>query len=163
MSKEHLIPWRPGQSGNPLGHHLSIHGFAAQIRRATGNGQQLISFFKDVLEGNPISRPGRKPLIPDLDQRIEAARWLADRGWGRAKEFLEISGETTTAAQRLELLKRLSDDERGQLRALLEKTLRPVHDVPDSAPVLPTSNDGGLGHEASTDPSPSDPSHDTPA
>ena len=108
MSKEHLIPWRPGQSGNPLGHHLSIHGFAAQIRRATGNGQQLISFFKDVLEGNPITRPGRKPLIPDLDQRIEAARWLADRGWGRAKEFLEITGETTSAAQRLELLRRLS-------------------------------------------------------
>ncbi len=159
MSKEHLIPWRPGQSGNPLGHHLSIHGFAAQIRRATGNGQQLISFFKDVLEGNPITRHGRKPLIPDLDQRIEAARWLADRGWGRAKEFLEITGETTSAAQRLELLRRLSDDERVQLRGLLEKTLRPVQDVPDRTPALPTSNDDGLEHDAPTAPSSSDTSH----
>jgi hypothetical protein len=59
---------------------------------------------------------------PTLDQRIDAAAWLADRGWGKAKETIELTGEASPA-QRLELLKRLSEDERAQLRGLLQRAL----------------------------------------
>ena len=104
---------------------------ATLIRRTSGAGAELVAFFFAVLRGKPISRPGSpKPHRPTLDQRIAAAQWLADRGWGKAKELVELTSETTTPAQRLALLRRLSDDERAQLRALLAKALA----TPDPEP-----------------------------
>ena len=69
---------------------------------------------------------GRKISIlyvrPTLDQRVDAAAWLADRGWGKAKETIELTGEASPA-QRLELLRRLSDEDRVQLQGLLQRAL----------------------------------------
>ena len=45
-------------------------------------------------------------IRPTLDQRIDAAARLLDRGWGKAKEIIELTGEASPA-QRLELLRRL--------------------------------------------------------
>jgi hypothetical protein len=59
-----------------------------------------------------------------------AAQWLADRGWGKAKEIIELTGDApATPEQRLALLRRLSDDERATLRGLLAKALA-TPDVP---------------------------------
>ena len=105
---------------------------ATLIRRTSGAGAELVAFFFAVLRGEPISRPGSpKPHRPTLDQRIAAAQWLADRGWGKAKELVELTGDAPpTAEQRLAVLRRLSDDERAQLGALLAKALA----TPDPEP-----------------------------
>jgi hypothetical protein len=70
---------------------------------------------------------------PTLDQRIDAAAWLADRGWGKAKETIELTGEASPA-QRLELLRRLSDEDRAQLRGLLQRALEAKTTQPSEEP-----------------------------
>jgi hypothetical protein len=95
---------------------------AAEVRRRTHNGRALVDFFMNVLEGRPIERPGRRPLTPNIDHQIVAANWLSDRGYGRPKETLEVLDQSSQT-QRLELLRKLSDDERAQLRAILTKAL----------------------------------------
>jgi hypothetical protein len=80
-------PWRPGQTGNPRGGAVALLNLARRIRRASGEGQELVDFYFAVMRGQPIAVPGRRnPLVPTLDHRMHAASWLADRGWGRARE-----------------------------------------------------------------------------
>jgi hypothetical protein len=128
--------WKPGQTGNPVGSQAPLRSFAARIRQETGYGREIAAFYLAIMRGEPIKMPhkvvrrgryGKKTIQalyvrPTLDQRIDAAAWLADRGWGKAKETIELTGEATPA-QRLELLRRLSDDEREQLRGLLQRAL----------------------------------------
>jgi hypothetical protein len=52
-------PWRPGQSGNPRGGAVSLFSLAARIRRASGDGQELVDFFFSVFRGQAIPVPGR--------------------------------------------------------------------------------------------------------
>ena len=54
---------------------------------------------------------------------MHAANWLADRGWGRARETIELAGEETSPADRLRMLRQLSDEERATLRGILTKAL----------------------------------------
>jgi hypothetical protein len=128
--------WQPGQTGNPAGNQAPLRSFAVRIRQETGYGREIAAFYLAIMRGEPIKMPhkvirrgryGKKTIQalyvrPTLDQRIDAAAWLADRGWGKAKETIELTGEATPA-QRLELLRRLSDDEREQLRSLLQRAL----------------------------------------
>jgi hypothetical protein len=124
VSVKHLRPpWQPGQSGNPLGVNRGVFALAAEIRRATGQGRRLVALYLAVAEGRLIPVPGGRAQLPTLEQRLAAAAWLADRGWGRAKEILELQDDSSSQAQRLALLRRLSGDERAQLRALLAKAL----------------------------------------
>jgi hypothetical protein len=133
-------PWMAGQSGNPSGGAAPLIRMAQMIRETSGFGRELIEFHFSVMRGQAISRPGSpKPHRPSLDQRLQAAEWLASRGWGRAREVVEMIGETSTPAQRLELLRRLSDGERATLRSLLAKALSasPANDATaDGAPAL---------------------------
>jgi hypothetical protein len=131
-----VYSWRPGQTGNPAGTGAPLRSFAAHIRAQTGWGREIAAFYLAIMRGEPIKMPekvikrgrnGKKRIAvqyirPTLDQRIDAAAWLADRGWGKAKETIELTGEATPA-QRLELLRRLSEDERTQLRSLLQRAL----------------------------------------
>jgi hypothetical protein len=83
---------------------------------------------------SPRPSRARYPQRPKIEHRLIAAQWLADRGWGKAKELIELTGDaTTTPEQRLAILRRLSDDERGQLRQLLAKALSsaPAPAAPD--------------------------------
>jgi hypothetical protein len=59
-----LRPWRPGESGNPLGGSISALGLAAEVGRRTKNGRELVEFFLSVLHGESIPRPGHRPLLP---------------------------------------------------------------------------------------------------
>jgi hypothetical protein len=109
---------------------------AQMIREMSGFGRELVEFHLAVLRGQAISRPGSpKPHRATLDQRLQAAEWLASRGWGRAREIIEMVGETTPE-RRFELLKRLSDREREALRALLAKALAANDATADGAPAL---------------------------
>jgi hypothetical protein len=120
-----LRPWRVGESGNPAGRSLSLVNLAWEARRATDGGRELIRLQLAIARGEEIPVPGRaRGQRPTIDQRQQAIAWLADRAFGKAKEIIELAGEASPP-QRLELLRRLSDPEREQLRGLLAKALAP--------------------------------------
>lgn len=70
-----LRPWVKGQSGNPKGRSP---GLASRVRKATDDGEDLVKFMTDVLHGRVQGSSVR--------DRIEAAKWLGDRGHGKAVE-----------------------------------------------------------------------------
>jgi len=74
-------PFRPGQSGNPGGRP---RGLAGRIREATREGADLVTFAMRVLNGET-----RGVTMRD---RLEALYWLADRGWGKPVQSVELSG-----------------------------------------------------------------------
>ena len=76
-------PFRPGQSGNPGGRPKGAVVLAALIREQTADGAELVDFMLNVLRGR------RKA---PLRLRMEAAAWLADRGFGKALQQLELGG-----------------------------------------------------------------------
>jgi hypothetical protein len=118
-----LRPWRVGESGNPAGRSISLVNLALEVRRATRGGRELVELQLAIARGEEILVPGRaRGQRPNLDQRMAACAWLADRGWGKAREVIELAGEASPS-QRLELLRRLSDSEREQLRGLLTRAL----------------------------------------
>jgi hypothetical protein len=69
----------PGASGNSGGRP---RGLVQRIREATDNGQQLADFILDVFRGEV---EGVK-----LRDRVEAATWLADRGFGRPVQAMNV-------------------------------------------------------------------------
>lgn len=71
----HLKPWKKGQSGNPGGRPK---GLAADIRAKTNNLAAQIEMMIQISLGQ-VS----KATVRD---RIEATKWLADRGHGRSVE-----------------------------------------------------------------------------
>ena len=60
-----------GQNGNPSGRPK---GFRAYIKESTDEGSELIEFVLSVFRGEHGE---------DTRQRMDAATWLADRGFGR--------------------------------------------------------------------------------
>lgn len=71
-----------GQSGNPGGRPK---GLVKAIREQTSDGEQLVSFMLEVFRGEVA---GVK-----VKDRIDAATWLADRGFGKPVQALEHSGK----------------------------------------------------------------------
>ena len=61
----------PGQSGNPSGRPKA---FRAYIKESTADGTDLIEFVLSVFRGDHGE---------DIRQRMDAATWLADRGFGK--------------------------------------------------------------------------------
>ena len=59
-----------GQSGNPGGRPL---GFREQIKQSTADGNELVDVVLAVLRDQTASNR----------ERMEAATWLADRGFGK--------------------------------------------------------------------------------
>lgn len=74
----------PGHSGNPGGRPK---GLAERVRRATHDGKTIVDFMISVARGMKID--GRKPRLCD---RMEATKWLADRGWGKPVQAMEHLG-----------------------------------------------------------------------
>ena len=117
-------PWQPGESGNLRGPTGGLFQMAAEIRRRTGNGSDVGDVSHGRGGGEADSAGGGRVQHPRLEHRLDAAQWLADRGWGKAKEIIELKDESvTTPEQRLALLRRLTDEERATLRAILAKAL----------------------------------------
>ena len=78
-------------------------GLASMIRRQTKDGAILVRRMYQLFMGEKVKKtiiaPGSgkiveievRPSVPDM---IEAGKWLADRGWGKALEIVHIEGET---------------------------------------------------------------------
>lgn len=111
MSEQHLGPHRyqPGESGNPRGRPR--HALAYAIRRIT-NPDEIARFAYDV-----FSSPRRS-----IKLRVWAAEFLADRGWGRPVQQVELDaaiGQVTVSAGFD--LGQLSADQRKALFDLLRQ------------------------------------------
>jgi Family of unknown function (DUF5681) len=79
------VPGRPfakGQSGNPGGRPK---GIVRAIRELTRDGDDLVAFVVRVFRGEV---DGVK-----LRDRLEAATWLADRGFGKPTQGVELAGK----------------------------------------------------------------------
>jgi hypothetical protein len=133
------------------GRSISLVNLALEVRRARRGGRELVELHLVIARGELISvAAAHRASARNLDQRMQAAEWLASRGWGKAKEVIELAGEASPA-QRLELLRRLSDEDRDQLRAILTRALNgasvPASDATDGAPGLapPTVSDSDPG------------------
>ena len=61
----------PGQSGNPGGRPAGFHNY---IQERTSDGSELTDFVLSVFRGENASC---------IKERMEAATWLADRGFGK--------------------------------------------------------------------------------
>ena len=90
QSLANLIPFRPGQSGNPGGRPL----LAQVIKGLTNNGTEIVSFVVDVMRGDvksvrsvleKISGVSGERMLKRTETavpvglRLQAAFWLADR------------------------------------------------------------------------------------
>jgi len=130
MPPADLVKWRvkPGEVRNPLGNNGGWNAIAIEIRKRSGNGLELVQFFFSVMRGEPMKlkrADGKmsrgRPVHPRTQDRIAAAQWLSDRGWGRAREIVELVGDQTSDELRREMLARLTDSDRDLLLTLLER------------------------------------------
>lgn len=87
------MPWEKGQSGNLAGRPRGTHGamLARMIRSGTKQGAELVEFAQEVLRGKItvqiVTKDGEVVDIgPSVKDRLDAMKWLADRGWGRTPD-----------------------------------------------------------------------------
>jgi hypothetical protein len=116
-----LRPFQPGRSGNPGGRPK---GLAAKVRELYPV-EELVESFVAVARGETVA--GTKPKLRDV---LEARKWLADRGWGKAPEHapaeggeLEAVRASRVADQKVPYIdfSRLDDDDHAELRRILVK------------------------------------------
>ena len=98
----------PGQSGNPGGRPK---GLARRVRELVGeDGEAIVQFLVETMHDSSARRR----------DRLEAARLLADRGWGRPAQALEIELELANQQPALDV-RRLSSEDRETMISILER------------------------------------------
>jgi hypothetical protein len=123
-------PFKPGQSGNPLGRPKGIEGLAKYLRIKLRNGREgadsLIAIGKgtETRVRHIATKAGIQQVEeqPSFTESIAAWKVLLDRMHGTAQKFIEITGAgggplTFT----LDGLKGLSDDDLEQMEGILER------------------------------------------
>ncbi len=68
-----FVPGHPGRRQSPG----RPKGLRDRAQAATHDGADIVRFMLDVLHGRQEGKTA---------DRIEAAKWLADRGWGKAEQ-----------------------------------------------------------------------------
>lgn len=78
--------------------YLRKPGLAGLVKRQTKDGVTLVRLMYRILRGGSFNKQtivnddGRSVVIkthPTIADRIDAAKWFADRGWGKVKEMDE--------------------------------------------------------------------------
>ncbi len=62
---------------------------AQLIRHRTEDGLELVEFVLSIALGKKMG-PDAKVINADLQLRMTAIAWLADRGWGKAAQVIEL-------------------------------------------------------------------------
>lgn len=97
---------------------------AEHIRKKTHNGREIVEFMLNVMRGENI-----KQL--NVRDRIEAAKFLADRGWGRAVEqSVQLRLEASQSPEVLDELP--TSDLLEVIRALKSPSQQVVNALPAS-------------------------------
>ena len=106
-----LRPCKPGEVRNPSGKN-SDSKLVQYIRDHTLQGEEISRFMLSVMRGEV---DGFGPKL-----RMIAAAWCADRGFGKAREFITLEGEPRQIGG---ILERLSNEEIIFLGRIIAKQL----------------------------------------
>ena len=113
-----LIPWKPGQSGNPSGRPRGTRDLAGYVLETTDGGKELVDALVSIARGvmpnvavQNGSRPRKDQQVRPADQ-LKAIEMLLDRGFGRSPQQLDIAHSVSDRP-----LEHLSDE---TLRLLVE-------------------------------------------
>jgi hypothetical protein len=78
------------KAGRPKGSlNKAPSAFAEYVRRKTDEGEILIRFALSVLQAEANVEVPKLGKVT-LQDRMDALKWLTDRGWGRAKELVQV-------------------------------------------------------------------------
>ena len=117
------MPFLPGQSGNPSGRPKESR---AALELARQHGPAAIRLLAEIMLGE------NKSLRVQLRDRIEAAKILLDRGYGRPVQGVELTGRD---GQAIETKAVLDEAALEMIRALGER-VRQIG-VPAQSPPAP--------------------------
>ena len=114
-------PFTPGDDGrrNAGGRP---RGLAAAARAAVGDdGNDLIAFFSAIMRGDRAFLGERRPIA--LRDRMDAARWLADRAYGKPPQTVAVADleqeQREQTAATLQGARDLPEHLKNQIRAWL--------------------------------------------
>ena len=112
-------------TNSPYGGNRELRAnFAAYIRDNTRDGKDLIEFVLAILHGR-VRGVDSKKLQENVWLRLQAADWLATRGWGKPPQSVELEFINSPFEREL---KGLTVE---QLRAVLREI-----DARDSMPII---------------------------
>ena len=124
--------FKPGQSGNPAGKPKGAAGLAKFIREQTNNGEDVVRFFLDLFKGEEVEDQHLTlvQLNKRIDRRVEAAKWLVDRGFGQAAQIIIEDNDMLADVDQDELafFHTLTEEEKKEYVAH-EKALQKMRDA----------------------------------
>lgn len=97
--------FKPGQSGNARGRKPVTKALSELIRKATGEGQEIVDFHRKVLSGELSAS------VVELGVRAASAEWLRRNGWGNAPDEISDDGAEDEREQQIAQLLRLPIDD----------------------------------------------------
>ena len=88
-SLANLRPIKKGEVRNPGGRPKGLERI---IREQTKDGSEIVRVFLSVFNGE-VQPDGNLPSTKD---RMQAAEWLTERGYGKVKDQVELSGDAVS-------------------------------------------------------------------
>ena len=88
---------RSNPNGNPGGRPIKApKSLAAFVRGSSKDGKELVIIMLQIARGKlkvPVydSAGIRVDKLPSHSDRMEAVRWLADRGWGKVVDVVDLA------------------------------------------------------------------------